>query len=135
MMTSPLIQRVLVLSGLVLAFCGASAHATTPQEQLQRWQQAAGQSGQAVRGQDFFTRRHGGEWSCSSCHGQPPSTDGRHASTGKKIAPLAPAFHAERFTDTAKVDKWFKRNCKDVVSRECTAIEKADVLAYLIGLK
>ncbi|WP_299509996.1 DUF1924 domain-containing protein, partial [uncultured Limnohabitans sp.] len=26
-------------------------------------------------------------------------------------------------------------NCKDVLSRECSAQEKADVLAYLIKLK
>ena len=39
------------------------------------------------------------------------------------------------FTSTAKVDKWFRRNCNDVLSRECTAVEKADVLAYLNALK
>ena len=124
-----------VLLGAVFVLGGPSAQATTPQAQLQRWQEAAGQSGQAARGQEFFGRRHGGEWSCASCHGQPPTAPNRHAATGKSIAPLAPAFHAERFTDSAKADKWFKRNCKDVLSRECTAIEKADVLAYLIGLK
>ena len=59
----------------------------------------------------------------------------RHASTGKTVAPLAPAFNPERFTDTAKADKWFRRNCKDVLSRECTAAEKADVLAWLVQLK
>ena len=123
------------LLGAALALGGLSAQATTPQAQLQRWQEAAGQAGQAARGQEFFGRRHGGEWSCASCHGQVPTAPNRHASTGKSIAPLAPAFHAERFTDSAKVDKWFKRNCKDVLSRECTALEKADVLAFLIGLK
>lgn len=35
----------------------------------------------------------------------------------------------------AKADKWFRRNCKDVLSRECTAAEKADVLAWLVQLK
>jgi hypothetical protein len=129
------IQRWLVLLGLALALGAASAQVTSPQAQLQRWQELAGQTAQAVRGQAFFTQRHGGEWSCASCHGQAPTAASRHASTGKSIAPLAPAFHAERFTDSAKVDKWFKRNCKDVLSRECTALEKADVLAYLIGLK
>ena len=114
---------------------GAQAIAATPQTELMRWQQAAGQTGYVARGQVFFGQRHGGEWSCASCHGQPPTRDSKHASTGKKIAALAPAFNAERLTDSAKVDKWFKRNCKDVLSRECTAIEKADVLAYLIGLK
>ncbi len=124
------------MAGLLMALCGiAHAVAATPQSELQRWQQAAGQAGDASKGQAFFQQRHGGEWSCASCHGQPPVRDAKHASTGKKIAALAPAFNSERFTDSAKVDKWFKRNCKDVLSRECTAIEKADVLAYLTGLK
>ena len=87
------------------------------------------------RGKLLFNTRHGGEWSCASCHGTPPTTQGKHASTGKSIAPLAPAFNPKAFTDTAKVDKWFRRNCNDVLSRECTAIEKADVLAYLNALK
>ena len=72
---------------------------------------------------------------CASCHGTPPTAQGKHASTGKPIAPLAPAFNPKAFTDTAKVDKWFRRNCNDVLSRECTAVEKADVLAYLNALK
>lgn len=44
-------------------------------------------------------------------------------------------WSAQAFTDTAKVNKWFRRNCKDVLSRECSAGEKADVLAYLLNLK
>ncbi|WP_036075264.1 DUF1924 domain-containing protein [Limnohabitans sp. Rim47] len=129
-------RRMAVETGIGLALIGGvPAMAATPQTELLRWQQAAGQAGDAVKGQVFFGQRQGGEWSCASCHGQPPTRDSQHASTGKKIAALAPAFNAERLTDSAKVDKWFKRNCKDVLSRECTAIEKADVLAYLIGLK
>jgi hypothetical protein len=122
----------LAISALIIQ---TTAGAATPQSELQRWQQAAGQPGDAGRGQVFFGRRHDGEWSCASCHGQPPTQDSKHASTGKRITALAPAFNAERFTDSAKADKWFKRNCKDVVSRECTALEKADVMAYLLGLK
>ncbi|MDZ4123678.1 MAG: DUF1924 domain-containing protein, partial [Hydrogenophaga sp.] len=83
----------------------------------------------------FFNQRHGGEWSCASCHGTPPIRQGEHASTAKPIAPLAPAFNAKAFTDAAKADKWFRRNCKDVLSRECSAAEKADVLAYLLSLQ
>lgn len=123
------------LLGLPCLMWTFAAVASNPQAELQRWQQAAGQPGNAARGQVFFGQRHGGEWSCASCHGQPPTQDSKHASTGKKITALAPAFNSERFTDSAKVDKWFKRNCKDVLSRECTSIEKADVLAYLLGLK
>ena len=113
----------------------AVAGDTTPGAQLQRWSVEAGKPGDAHRGQVFFNSRHGAEWSCASCHGTPPTRPGEHANTGKSISPLAPAFNAKAFTDTAKVDKWFRRNCKDVLSRECTAVEKADVLAYLIGLK
>ncbi|TNF60740.1 MAG: DUF1924 domain-containing protein [Burkholderiales bacterium] len=108
---------------------------TTPAQQLARWSAEAGAPASASRGQAFFTARHGGEWSCASCHGQPPTADGKHANTGKVIAPLAPAFNARAFTDSAKVDKWFRRNCKDVLARECSAAEKADVLAYLSSLK
>jgi hypothetical protein len=113
----------------------ALAGDTTPAQQQARWSAEAGAPANAARGQTFFTGRHGGEWSCASCHGQPPTADGKHASTGKTIAPLAPAFNAKAFTDAAKADKWFRRNCKDVLSRECSAAEKADVLAYLNSLK
>lgn len=113
----------------------AQAADTTPAVQLERFSQGAGRPGDAARGEAFFTARHGGEWSCSSCHGSPPTTAGRHASTGKRIEPLAPAANPVALTDSAKVDKWFRRNCKDVAQRECTADEKADVLAYLMKVK
>jgi cytochrome c553 len=114
-----------------------TAHAadTSPAQQLNHWTAQAGAPAKAERGQALFNQRQGGEWSCASCHGTPPTAQGKHASTGKAIAPLAPAFNVKAFTDTAKVDKWFKRNCKDVFRRECSAQEKADVLAYLIQLK
>jgi Domain of unknown function (DUF1924) len=118
-----------------LMSAGALAHAADPLSQLRRWEQVAGQAGVATRGEQFFNSKHGNDWSCASCHGMPPSQAGKHASTGKVIEPLAPAFNAKRLADEAKVDKWFRRNCKDVLARECTATEKADVLAYLVGIK
>lgn len=121
--------------GLVLPATQAWAADTSASAQLQRWSAEAGSPGQAERGRQLFNTKHGGEWSCASCHHTPPTTEGKHASTGKAIAPLAPAFNAKAFTDEAKADKWFRRNCKDVLSRECTAAEKADVLAYLLQLK
>lgn len=132
-------RRFWALAGLcaLQAVATPSAHAadTSPAQQLNHWTAQAGAPAKADRGQALFNQRQGGEWSCASCHGTPPTAQGKHASTGKAIAPLAPAFNAKAFTDTAKVDKWFKRNCKDVLSRECSAQEKADVLAYLIQLK
>jgi len=88
-----------------------------------------------ARGQQFFTTPHGREWSCASCHTQRPLAEGRHAGTGKTIAPLAPAANPARFADAAKTEKWFRRNCNDVVGRECSADEKADVREWLASLK
>lgn len=121
-----------VLGGLATQAWSAD---TSPAAQLSQWSAAAGKPASAEQGQVFFNTKHGGQWSCASCHGTPPTGDGKHASTGKAIKPLAPAFNPQTFTDSARVDKWFRRNCKDVLSRECSAAEKADVMVYLISLK
>lgn len=137
-MMSRLAQRTvqaLALASSLALLPAAQAADTSPAQQLAHWTAQAGGKADAARGQAFFTQRQGGEWSCSSCHGSPPTAPGKHASTGKSIPPLAPAFNPQAFTDSARVDKWFRRNCKDVVARECTAAEKADVLAYLTRLK
>jgi hypothetical protein len=126
-----------LFAALAIALLPATSQAgdTTLEQQLSHWSAQAGSPGNADKGQVFFNTKHGSEWSCASCHGTPPTAQGKHASTGKPIAPLAPAFNPKAFTDTAKVDKWFRRNCKDVLSRECNAGEKADLLAYLNNLK
>lgn len=120
-----------------LALCAAAAQAadTDPAAQQARFTAEARRPADAAAGQLFFTRRHGGEWSCASCHGNPPTAAGKHANTGKVLEPLAPAFNRRAFTDSARVDKWFGRNCRDVLKRECSASEKADVLAWLNSLK
>lgn len=116
---------------------GGTGHALadTPPQLLAAYAAQAGHPPDAQRGQQFFTGLHGREWRCASCHGAMPTQAGQHAATGKAIRPLAPAFNPDRFTDAAKAEKWFRRNCNDVVGRECTAAEKADVLAWLITLK
>ncbi|MDI1257964.1 DUF1924 domain-containing protein [Aquabacterium sp.] len=111
------------------------ALAAMPADQLAAYTAQAGAPAVPSRGQVFFTARHGREWSCASCHGAMPTQAARHASTGKLIQPLAPAFNPERFTDPAKTEKWFRRNCNDVLGRECSAAEKADVLGWLTTLK
>jgi hypothetical protein len=133
-MTSKLCLAALA-APLALGALALPAAAATPAQILSDYAAHAGAAPSAQRGQAFFTAPHGREWSCSSCHGEPPTGAGRHASTGKSIQPLAPAFNAERFSDPARVEKWFRRNCNDVVGRECTAAEKADVLAWLVGLR
>ena len=72
--------------------------------------------------------------SCVSCHGKSAQEQGKHIRTNKPIKPMAPSINSKRFTDQAKVDKWFLRNCKWTMGRECTAQEKGDILAYLKSL-
>lgn len=119
----------------LLLLTSLHAVAATPAELLAGYTAQSGQPANASRGETFFKASHGQEWQCSSCHGKSPMVGGRHASTDKIIEPLAPAATPKRFTDSAKVEKWFRRNCKDVLARECTAAEKADVLAWLITLR
>ena len=126
-------SRLMALMGPLLPM--VAAQAVTPVEQLAAYTAQAGEPAQVARGQQFFTSRHGRDWSCSSCHTANPAVSGKHASTGKTIGPMAPAFNPERFSDAAKTEKWFRRNCNDVVGRECSAGEKADVLAWLLTLK
>jgi hypothetical protein len=129
-----MLWRALAATAALVAM-GSAAFGATPRELSSSYTAQAGAPAQPARGQQLFTTVHTRDWSCSSCHGAEPTQGGRHAATGKSIAPLAPAANPNRFTDTAKAEKWFRRNCNDVLGRECTAAEKADVLAWLITLK
>lgn len=116
-------------------------HAETPADFLTAYTGQARQENpsfaapSASRGQQFFRATHGKDWSCASCHTQSPASIGKHQVTGKAIEPLAPAANASRFTRASKVEKWFKRNCGDVLGRACSAQEKADVLSFLLTLR
>ena len=88
----------------------------------------------ATRGEAFY-RAKSGDMACATCHGDSPKSLGKHATTGKDILPLAPSANPERFTDVAKVEKWFKRNCNDVLKRACTANEKGDFMTYVLSVK
>lgn len=130
------------LPWLVLLVAGP-ARAETPAQILDgltqeaRGQQAAF-SPSAVRGEQFYHSRQsgGGEAeSCAACHTRDAKARGQHVRTHKVIEPLAPVANRERFTDPAKVEKWFKRNCKEVLGRTCTPQEKADFTAYVLSIK
>ena len=125
------------LAAALVAAMGVApaAHAATPAQLLADYTAQAGAAPAPARGQQLFTSRHGHEWSCSSCHGAVPTQAGKHAATGKPIGAMAPAFNADRFADAAKTEKWFRRNCNDVIGRECSAAEKADVVSWLLTLK
>lgn len=130
----PPLAGALAASATLWAPQAAIAAGSTPAQMQAAYSAQAGTAANAARGQALFTTP-GREWSCSSCHGAKPTTPGTHVVTRKTIAPLAPAFNPERFTDAAKAEKWFRRNCRDVLERECSAAEKADVLAWLRTLE
>lgn len=132
-----MIQRSLILI-FSLSACAVAA-AQQPSDFMAAFSEQAARENlgfnrfDAADGERFFKTRHG-DWSCASCHTENPIARGKHAVTAKVIAPLAPGANPERFTDSRKVDKWFRRNCNDVLGRACTAREKGDVLAYLLSL-
>lgn len=130
-------MKIIAAVGLSL-FCLA-AHAETPQQIRQTYAAEAareqpGFTASAQRGEKFFRQRFGQNDKmpgCTSCHTDNPANAGQHAVTGKAIRPMAVAANSERFSDPAKTEKWFGRNCKEVVGRACTPGEKADVVAWL----
>jgi Domain of unknown function (DUF1924) len=135
MKKTPLARSVAMALLLGCAAWIPVARAAAPTDLLADYTRQAGAPAVPARGQQLFATPRGRDWSCASCHGAVPTQTGRHASTAKPIDALAPAFNAQRFTDAAKSEKWFRRNCNDVLGRECTAGEKADVLAWLLSLK
>ena len=122
-------NKKLFLGLVLLSFIG-TVFSATPQELLKGYETQSGKASPA-RGEQFFNVKHHKEWSCASCHENPPNHDTKHIVTGKIIKPLSPNSNVERFIDQATVEKWFKRNCNDVLGRECTAQEKADVISWL----
>jgi len=70
--------------------------------------------------------------SCTSCHTGRPTGIGQ-TRAGKEIAPMALSKTPDRYADFKKVEKWFRRNCKSVLGRVCTALEKGDFLTFMIS--
>lgn len=89
----------------------------------------------AARGKALYFEEHpgkNGKVSCATCHTDDPRQPGR-SPVGKNIEPLSPAVSPERFTDLAKAEKWFDRNCKQVLGRACSARERGDFLTFVEG--
>jgi cytochrome c peroxidase len=124
---------------LCLLLASIAAHAETAQQIGRTYaaEAAARQAGftpSAKRGEALFRQRfanNGKMPACTSCHTDSPLNVGQHAVTGKTIRPLAVVANPERFADPAKVEKWFGRNCKEVIGRDCTPAEKADFVTYM----
>lgn len=125
----------LIGASIFTVTAAVNAADTTPATQLEYWVQQAKTPANAEQGKVFFHSGQKQDLSCATCHSANPLEPGKHSSTGKALQPLAPATNPKSLTDTAKIDKWFRRNCNEVVGRECSAQEKANVIAYLMTLK
>lgn len=124
---------------LALLAVSAAATAATPREMIHTYaaeaaRQSPGFQPSARRGAEFYAKRFAVSDkmpACTACHTDSPAQPGQHAVTGKAIKPLAPRAEAARFSDPAKTEKWFRRNCTEVLGRECSAAEKADFIQFL----
>jgi cytochrome c peroxidase len=89
----------------------------------------------AERGEHLFTTKFStgkpDTPSCATCHTTDPRKTGQ-TRAGKDIEPMAASANPKRYTDQAKTEKWFGRNCNNVLGRECTATEKGDFITFML---
>lgn len=85
----------------------------------------------------FFLERTnsaGQKMSCTLCHTNDPKSSGR-TRANKVIEPMAPVVNPSRFADAAKTEKWFLRNCNDVLERACSSQEKESFILFMKSIK
>ena len=132
-------SRIGKVVAVALFMVAAGAVQAGAVDTLQQEYKAAGAGPfSTAKGQQMWTGKHknaesGKEFSCQTYHTEDLKKPGKHEKTGKVIDPLAPSVNKDRLTDVKFINKWFLRNCKQVLGRECTAQEKGDFLEYLKG--
>lgn len=125
-------RYLLSLTFIFLLAMTGTAVADQAGKLLDEYRKAAGvEAFDPEEGRRLWYRNNEGR-SCTSCHGDSPADTGRHVRTGKTIEPMAPAVNGERLTDKREMKKWFLRNCKWTMGRECTPREKGDILTWLL---
>ncbi|CCG40062.1 DUF1924 domain-containing protein [Magnetospirillum molischianum] len=135
----PSVVPMLVLLGLVAA---SPAYAVDPaRDAILATYAAAAKAADgtfggfsAARGEQIYRARNTVNPdfpSCATCHTDDPTRPGRHAKTGREIAPAAVSANPKRFTDAEKVEERFNRDCKTVLGRECSARDRGDFITFL----
>jgi len=127
-------NRALLVLTLSMALRVPTADASAVDNLLDHYRQQGVTAFSAERGATLWAApmRVGGESrDCTGCHGADLKQPGRQINTGKRIEPMAPSANPRRLADSAKIEKWFKRNCKWTWGRVCTPQEKGDLLRYL----
>jgi len=92
----------------------------------------------AEAGRAFYTKKvlvGGKEMSCSACHTNDPTKEGKHVDTGKPIKPVAISANPDSFSDVKKVEKNFSTHCRDLYRKDCAALDKGNFLTYMLSVK
>lgn len=129
-------HSLLLVISIGLAIAPAAFASSAVEELLHEYQQQGANNFNAEAGKTFWNKPFQPiitekDRRCASCHTTDLRQSGKHVTTGKEIQPLAPSVMSKRLTNAEKMRKWFDRNCKWTIGRECTAQEKGDVLMYL----
>lgn len=127
---------ITVMTASVLLFAQSANASPAVDALLKVYSDAGAGPFSAEAGQRMWTETHNNaktpvERRCSSCHTNNLSNEGEHVKTKKLIKPMTPSVNAKRLSDTKKIEKWFMRNCKWTLGRECSAQEKGDFLLYI----
>ena len=129
-MKSQILMMILLVN---IPFGSIQAENTTVNDLLQDYVKQGASTADADQGERLWQKTfdNNGERSCASCHTKDLTQNGKHIKTRKDIKPMSPSVNPERLTDGKKINKWFKRNCKWTLGRECTAQEKTNFLVYI----
>ena len=137
------VKALRYLPALAIAVAAAApyARAATPAELLAGYADKPAPR-RPRRGRQFFTSRHGREWSCGSCHGACRRRAGKHASTGKPIAPsrrpsmpsASPIPRAPRSGSAATATTWSAANALPPRRPTCWLAADAQALRRTVHL-
>jgi len=132
-------MRTLWAAVLILGFASPAMAENIIPEMLKTYEAAGASHFDAKAGSALWHKKYAAPEnaespkprSCQACHGVDLTKSGAHIRTGKVIEPMALSVNPQRFSEAKKMRKWFRRNCKWVMGRVCTAQEKGDILTYL----
>ena len=133
-------KRAVITITLMLSFLNMPLHAGGVDDLISHYATLAKSGTQPFGGFDSnrgkalflkeFTSGKEATPSCTSCHTNNPTQIGE-TRAGKPIEPMAVSVNPERYQSLKKAEKWFRRNCKSVLGRECTPTEKGDFLSFM----
>jgi hypothetical protein len=129
----------MVKRGLWIVLLGSVISANALAEEgyqlaLKNYREQAGQAFSAERGKALWEKKVYGK-SCTKCHNSDITKPGKKhvLFLTFDIAPMALSANPKLFEDPKDADKAFDKRCNQVFRRQCSALEKGDILTYLIS--